>query len=84
MPFALKSTDEARAHLLEASKKVRERIQALKGSLPKSSASEPTIKLATILSDGMDDLRTQHLSTWSAITNTEHTATLAAAGVDDL
>ena len=82
MPFALKSTDKARAHLSEASKKFREMIQALKGSLPKSSASEPTVKLATILSEGLDELHTHGLSTWAAITNTEQMATLAAARVE--
>ena len=54
MPFLLKSTPEARAHLNETSKKVRERIMAIKGALPKGPMADPVAKLATTVEEVVD------------------------------
>ena len=63
MPFFLKSAEEARAHLNEASRKVMERVNSIKGALPKGPESEPISKLATLVGEAW---------TTSTLSNTRH------------
>ena len=82
MPFLLKSTEEARAHLNEASRKVMERVNAIKGALPKGPESEPISKLATLVGEGLDDIHSQQHTTWNAVAAAEERANLAFAKAD--
>ena len=77
MPFLLKSTEEARAHLNEASRKVIERVNAIKGALPKGPESEPISKLATLVGEGLDDIHSQQHTTWNAVAAAEENANQA-------
>ena len=82
MPFLLKSTEEARAYLNEASRKVMERVNAIKGALPKGSESEPISKLATLVGEGLDDIHSQQHTTWSAVAAAKERANQALTKAD--
>ena len=82
MPFLLKSTEEARAHLNEASRKVMDRVKAIKGALPKGPESEPISKLATLVGEGLDDIHSQQHTTWNAVAAAEERANEAFAKAD--
>ena len=84
MPFILKSTAEARTHLSESSKKMRDRIMQLKGALPQGPLAEPIAKLATAVGEGIDDLHTQHHSTWEALTRVDECGKQALQGVTEV
>ena len=84
MPFILKSTTEARTHLAESSKKMRDRIMQLKGALPKGPMAEPLAKLATAVEEGIDDLHTHHHSTWEALTKVDECGRQALQGVNEV
>ena len=82
MPFLLKSTKEARAYLNETSRKVMERVNAIKGTLPKGPESEPISKLATLVGEGLDDIHSQQHTTWSAVAAAEERANQALTKAD--
>ena len=82
MPFLFKSTEEARAHLNEASRKVMERVNAIKGALPKGPESEPISKLATLVGEGLDDIHSQQHTTWNAVAAAEERANQAFTKAD--
>ena len=84
MPFLLKSTPEARAHLNETSKKVRERIMAIKGALPKGPMADPVAKLATTVEEVVEDLQTQNHSQWEALGKVDEAAKNSLSGVRDV
>ena len=82
MPFLLKSTEEARAHLNEASRKVMDRVKAIKGALPKGPESEPISKLATLVGEGLDDIHSKQHTTWNAVAAAEERANQAFTKAD--
>ena len=84
MPFLLKSTVEARTHLSEASRKVRQRIAALKGAAPKGASGEAILNLAQTVEDGMDDIHTQTHSTWEALDKVDAANRQTLAGVQEI
>ena len=81
MPFLLKSTEETRAHLNKASRKVMERVNAIKGALPKGPESEPISKLATLVGE-LDDIHSQQHTTWSAVAAAKERANQALTKAD--
>ena len=63
---------------------MRDRIMQLKGALPQGPQAEPLAKLATAVEEGIDDLHTQHHSTWDALTRVDECGKQALQGVTEV
>ena len=81
MPITLKSTEEARRQLVKSSKEVADKLGAISKSL--TSKEEHLGQTIGVLGKGLDDLHSQCLTTWSAVTKLEENSTAALQGVQE-
>ena len=82
MPITLKSTEEARRQLVKSSKEVAEKLGAIQKNL--TSKEEHLGQALGVLGKGLDDIHSQCLTTWSAVTKLEENSTAALQGVQEV